>query len=406
MPRKLSSVRLISLAALLLTAFSSVNSASAAPKPVPAPAAAAVSCTPANTVIANVASLDQPLMLNRLGAAMPQGMVFALVSDVVNSANGQSCTANKCTAGAVRLRADKRPRPIVLRVNKGQCLKINFTNWLAATPPSPLQPVTRATSIHVNGLELANSIGDDGSNVGKNASSLVPSGGVRTYTYYAAEEGTFLLNTMGSTFGVGSEAGQQTDGLFGAVTVEPPNAEYYRSQVTRADLLVAVDKTKGNNGFTPDGHPILNYNAVYPPGTPRAGTPILRMVDTNRNTVHTDLNAIITGPNAGRFPDSQSGPEFNPVSPEPNRREPFREFTIHYHEVTSAVQAFADFYNADMATVLAPGKDNFAINYGTGAIGAEILANRVGVGPMWNCKIVSLKSSFWRHGRLAILPWS
>jgi hypothetical protein len=404
MPRRLSSVRLISLAALVLTVFCSVNPASAAPKPAPAPAA--VSCTTANTVTANVVSLDQPFMLNRLGAAMPQGMVFALASDVVNSNNNQSCSVNKCTAGAVRLRADKRPRPIVLRVNKGQCLKINFANWLAATPPSPLQPVTRSTSIHVNGLELATSIADDGSNVGKNASSLVPSGGSKTYTYYAAEEGTFLLNTMGSTFGVGSEAGQQTDGLFGAVTVEPPNAEYYRSQITRADLLLAVDITKGNKGFTPDGHPILNYQAVYPSGTPRAGTPILRMVDANRNTVHTDLNAIITGPNAGRFPDSQSGPEFNPISPEPNRREPFREFTIHYHEVTSAVQAFADFYNTDMTSVLAPGKDNFAINYGTGAIGAEILANRVGVGPMWNCEDCKFEEFFlasWAVGDPAMV---
>jgi hypothetical protein len=406
MPRRLSSVRFISLAALVLTVFCSVNPASAAPKPAPAPAA--VSCTTANTVTANVVSLDQPFMLNRLGAAMPQGMVFALASDVVNSNNNQSCSVNKCVAGAVRLRADKRPRPIVLRVNKGQCLKINFANWLAVTRPSnqPLQPVTRATSIHVNGLELATSIADDSSNVGKNPSSLVSPNGSKTYTYYAAEAGTFLLNTMGSNFGVGSEAGQQTDGLFGAVIVEPPNAEYYRSQMTRADLLLAVDKTKGNNGFTPDGHPILNYQAVYPAGHPRAGTPILRMVDANRNTVHTDLNAIVTGPNAGRFPDSQSGPEFNPVSPEPNRREPFREFTIHYHEVTSAVQAFADFYSDDMDAVLKPGRDNFAINYGAGAIGAEILANRIGVGPMWNCEDCKFEEFFlasWAVGDPAMV---
>ncbi len=403
MPRRLFPVRLFSLAVLALTAFFSVNPASAA---TPPKTQAAVSCTSANTVTANVASLDQPFMLNRLGAAMPQGMVFALVSDIVNSSNNQNCSVNKCTAGSVRLRADKRPRPIVLRVNKGQCLKINFTNWLAATPPSPLQPVTRSTSIHVNGLELATSIADDGSNVGKNASSLVPSGGSKTYTYYAAEEGTFLLNTMSSIFGAVGQAGQQTDGLFGAVTVEPPNAEYYRSQITRTDLLLAVDKSKGNNGFTPDGHPILNYQAVYPSGSPRAGTPILRMVDANRNTVHTDLNAIVTGPNAGRFPDSQSGPEFNPVSPEPNRREPFREFTIHYHEVTSAVQAFADFYNPNMKDVLLPGQDNFAINYGTGAIGAEILANRYDVGPMWQCEDCKFEEFFlasWAVGDPAMV---
>jgi hypothetical protein len=407
MPRKLSFLRFISVATLLLTGFWSVQSAAAAPVQAPP-----VACSAKNTVTANVASLDQPFMLNRLGAAMPQGMVFALTSDLVN-ASGQSCSKVACQKGQVRLRTDKRPRPIVLRVNQGQCLKINFTNWLADTPPSPLQPVTRAASLHVSGLELATSIADDASNVGKNASSLVAPGGNKTYTLYAAEEGTFLLYTTASTFGAGSEGGQITAGLFGAVTVEPPNAEYYRSQITRADLLLSINRSKGNNGFTPDGHPILNYNAVYPPGHPRQGVPILRMVDTSGNTVHTDLNAIVTGPNAGAFPATQPGPEFNPVPASPNRREPFREFTIHYHEVTSAVQAFADFYPPpsgstapDMSTVLAPGKDNFAINYGTGAIGAEVLANRIRVGPMWNCPDCKFEEFFlasWAVGDPAMV---
>ena len=35
--------------------------------------------------------------------------------------------------------------------------------------------------------------------------------------------------------------------------------------------------------------------------------------------------------------------------------------------------------------MLTAGMDNFAINYGTGGIGAEILANRFQVGPMANC---------------------
>src|SRR4030095_2597643 len=82
----------------------------------------------ARTISANVAALDQPYMLNRLGAAMPQGMIFALTEDVYN----QSCsdpanpackpcsdpTAN-CKSGQVMLRSDKRPRPIVLRMNVG-----------------------------------------------------------------------------------------------------------------------------------------------------------------------------------------------------------------------------------------------------------------------------------------------
>src|SRR5947209_6043490 len=100
MPSKFSSLRLFLFAAILLAGSSSLFAA-AAPKPIPAPTPAAkadaASCAAGNTVTANVAALDQPFMLNRLGAAMPQGMVFALLSDVVNS-SGQSCSKVACQA--------------------------------------------------------------------------------------------------------------------------------------------------------------------------------------------------------------------------------------------------------------------------------------------------------------------
>src|SRR4030095_16334823 len=70
--------------------------------------------------------------------------------------------------GKVRLRADKRPRPLVLRMNVGDCLQIDFQNLLAPDPSHDNQPATRTPSTHVTGLQLVNSIRDDGSNVGKN----------------------------------------------------------------------------------------------------------------------------------------------------------------------------------------------------------------------------------------------
>ncbi|HNK63285.1 MAG TPA: Ig-like domain-containing protein [Anaerolineales bacterium] len=51
-----------------------------------------------------------------------------------------------------------------------------------------------------------------------------------------------------------------------------------------------------------------------------------------------------------------------------------------------AVQAFSQFYeDPALAHALSIVKDGFAINYGTGGIGSEIIANRLGVGPMANC---------------------
>src|SRR5262249_23672088 len=115
--------------ALMLFAVS--GSAMAQDAPVVAPA-----CS--RTVKADVVALDQVFFWNRLGAVQPQGMIFALKRDVVpiNPALG-------LVAGNVQLRADKRPRPITLRMNVGDCLQVNFTNLLNPTPVDQEQPATR-----------------------------------------------------------------------------------------------------------------------------------------------------------------------------------------------------------------------------------------------------------------------
>jgi manganese oxidase len=323
------------------------------------------------TISADVVALDQVFFWNRLGAVEPQGMIFALKRDVVpiNPALG-------LVAGNVQLRADKRPRPIALRMNVGDCLQINFTNLLNPTPVDQEQPATRTASVHVVGMQLRNSIADDGSNVGSVASpgSLVSPGGAATYTFYAEREGAYMLHSTAANTGGEGDGGSLDAGLFGTVNVQPASAEWYRSQVTADDLQLATI------GHTADGHPIINYNAVYPAGHPRAGTPILKMLN-GTEVVHTDLNAIITGPNAGRFPAGT----YRDTPVNPDRNQPFREFTIIYHDEVGAVQAFPQFEQQPLKHTLHSVRDAFAINYGTGGIGAEIIANRIGVGPVFNC---------------------
>ena len=359
------------------------------------------------TITASIAAIDQPFMLNRLGAAMPQGMTFALVSDLV------PITGNTLSAGNARLRSTKRPRPIVLRARQGDCLQITLTNYLGTPNPAngTLQPTTTNVSFHVSGLELIDNINSDGTMAGANDNTANPSrpafvtpGNSTIYTLYAAQLGTFLAystTSMAEGGNCGNCGGQLTSGLFGAVTIEPPTAEIYRSQITAADLALA---TGGQT--TPANQPLItNYTVRYPTtyqppagaNAPQACWPILAMVAPPATvsgttcavqsgplvTYYTDPTAIITGPNQGVF--TVSGPEFNPVPASPNRNYPFREFTIVYHEVINAVQAFKDYYvgqsyGTDPST-LGAGKDNFAINYGTGGIGSEILANRINVGP-------------------------
>jgi hypothetical protein len=316
------------------------------------------------TITADVVALDQAFIWNRLGAIQPQGMMFALRRDIVpiDSAKG-------LTPGNVQLREGKRPRPLVLRMNVGDCLSIQFQNLLANAPVDNQQPATRTASIRALGLQLVNSIASDGSNVGANASSLVAPGGSTTYTFHADREGSHLLYSGAAQTGGEGDGGSINAGLFGAITVQPAGAEWYRSQVTNADLALAT------TGTTPGGQPIINYNATYP-----SGLPILKMLQ-GTEIVHTDLTALITGPNAGRFPAGTYRP--NPATPD--RDQPFREFTIIYHDEIGAVQAFAEFEDPVLSHTLHSARDAFAINYGTAGAGAEVLANRIGVGPMHKC---------------------
>ena len=173
-----------------------------------------------NTVTAEVVALEQIITFNRFGAFNPAGMVYVLRKDVVDNRcsladednDSKNCHLDKLDdddiqrlAGNVRLRKDKRPRPLVLRVNECSYLKVKFWNLLSplptvhtrfqrpdfpeggvqrhsvqtvtppgtsltdlSTPPrnpnlpngfpfprqeEPDYPTTRAASIHVNGLD-------------------------------------------------------------------------------------------------------------------------------------------------------------------------------------------------------------------------------------------------------------
>ncbi len=489
------------------------------------------------TLYANVVALDQPLMLNRLGSYIPGGMIYALARDVVDSSSQTSCAGGACKPGQVALRDGKRPRPIVLRMNMGDCLVVKFTNLVEpslppaqqgwSSPPqddlqlfesgAPVigklwgQSATRAIGFHPAGLDLVtpptlppgsssclSNLGSDANWVGQNCSSFANPGQTLFYKFYAREEGNYLVYSNDDAQGApaSNNAGQQQAGLFGSVNVEPQNAEYYRSQVTHNDLvsatLVACSSTRktdcvaesfskgplGNMALSPaldtqsgkqrvihadelkdcsataksfqlwtlttlntlekeetrwsspvvkcdggllhtmDGHPVINYRAHYltvGSGQP-AGTSVLNMLQAitpnagngvaTQEIVHSDLTAIITGPQAGRFPDYQNSPLFGQNPALPDRREPFREFTIHYHVSNTVVQPFAAFSEGPLKDVLSAGADGFGINYGMAAIGPEVLANRLGVGPeakCVECKFEEFFLSSWSVGDPAML---
>lgn len=349
----------------------------------------------ARTLTADVVALDQPFFWNRLGAMEPQGMIYALRRDVVSSSGSFGLQP-----GNVQLRSNKRPRPLVLRMNVGDCLRIEFENLLnpvRGNGSRKKQPNTRTASVHAVGLQLVSSMLDDGSYVGTNSNALVAPGQAAVYTYYGQKEGSHLIYSSGALVGGEGEGGSISSGLFGSINVEPRGSVWYRSQVTEQELSWA-------HGFSSQvgGHPVINYNATYPGSSPYSGVPILKMLNASNEIVHSDLTAIIAGPNNGRFSDGT----YPDVEVYRDRNEPFREFTIIFHDEIGAVQAFPIFEDQQMEHTLHSVRDAFAINYGTGGIGAEILANRLGVGPMYDCVTCKYEEFFlsaWTVGDPAMV---
>ena len=392
--------------------------------------------TCARTLTADVVAFDTPLMYNRLGASNINGMMFALRRDTIFVDRGNTGDSdhmkpvNMTTksdaqlVGHVELRPDKRPRPLVLRIAAGDCLEVKVTNLLTPLPnpnktPIPGEPpftcatsqpgdpehcideqvADRTVGFRVSGMQLATSIADDSSYAGRNASSLVPQGGNRTYKLYGEKEGVFLVQSLGATIGGDANQGNTTNGLFGQVIVQPKGARIWRSILTEEEMRLSADVNV--DGILQDdervagagSQPKVRYNAVYPAVEPwisegKAGLPIIDSIQGTQ-IVHSEIEMMIVGPNLdGSFPPStyplESTGRRNPTIP--NRLEPFRDFAQVWHDEPSTTQAFPGFYQHPVFQyVLAGVKDGFMINYGSGGIGSEIIANRLGVGPMHDC---------------------
>ena len=368
------------------------------------------------TITADVVVLEQPIILNRLGSLIPNGTMYALANDIMaDTSNNKGLIA-----GNVMLKPDKRPRPLVLRANMGDTIIVRLTNFL--TPQK--DPSLPKVGFSVNGMQNVVGTVDNGSWIGSdtdNQASPQPTlnpDETKVYTLLAQEEGSYLMRDPSSSL-------TSLLGLFGSITVQPEQAEWYRSQVTNEDLYYATDHWIGENGTTISkqqainngqvsnnqvvetiGYPIIDYQATFPASHPKAGQYVLRMLDDANNIIYSDLTAIITGPNNGRFLDSQIGPLFDSIPASPDRRQPYREICIHYHNPLTASQAFADTLS-DLPTNTLEGTDIFGINYAAAGIVNEIAANRFKVGAMADCidcKYEEFFLSSWSAGDPAMVP--
>jgi FtsP/CotA-like multicopper oxidase with cupredoxin domain len=165
----------------------------------------------------NVVSLDRPLKLHpnapdtievdferKIEMTVPDGKIFALEEE------------------ATKVAGNVMPNPLTLRVNLGDCVKVNLKNKMAKSRASFFAPGLAFDPRDSHGLNVGNNPGDQ----------TVGPGESRTYTFYAhpANKETTSLVWDG-----GNIILNPRNGLYGAVIVGPKGSQY-RDPVTGEDL--------------------------------------------------------------------------------------------------------------------------------------------------------------------------
>jgi hypothetical protein len=148
--------------------------------------------------------------------------------------------------------ADFSVEPLVLRVNRGDCLVVNFTNEL---------PEHRA-GLQVGEL-LFDPQGSHGSAIGLNLDSTVGPGETRTYRYYADRElGIVIALDLANPV-------DAANGAFAAVIVEPEGSEYRNPLTGRpvesgvmADIIGSQGKFRELVALFHDSDPKVGQNAM------------------------------------------------------------------------------------------------------------------------------------------------
>lgn len=462
--------------------------------PTPAPQAdnnqsSKPECTATNTVKAEVVALEQVYFYNRFGAFNPNGMIYALRRDVVENFDDDDSSSSenkersqesekplkpfdrkdqaydRKLAGNVKLHADKRPRPLVLRVNEGDCLEVTFTNLLAPGPDGQSvyqrdpktglfnvegqeaaikdpelgqvlvvdgeDPTTRHASMHVNGLNYIAVEGDalagimsDGSNVGRNSppKTQTPNTGFNVCSSVVSDFGKdkCSLAAPGETrvyrwyakkeggylfYSMGGPAGGEGDGgQLGLGLFGSINVQPKGAKWYRSQVTEA-ELTQATKGKTKFDQPIIDYEATFQSGANK-GDPVLNMLKCEDGKTRKNCEIIYSDLNAvvdiGLGDTKEHSCQQQGEGGSCNK--PYREFTAIFHDELTAIQAFKDLSDEDEP--IAKLKDGMGVNYGAAGVGSMVLANRKKVGPGANCPECKLEEFFltsWVNGDPALV---
>ncbi len=421
-------------------------------------------CTGSNTINAEVVALEQAYVLNRFGAYVPAGMMYALMRDV------QAIDADKPAGpGNARLRGDKRPRPLVLRAHEGGCLQVTLHNWLSPTweeeggqplssmmlaggvqvPGAPAHmddadgittsrrlkplskmekdaPRTRSASLFVTGLESdrmrkqdcpVNAVcGGDGTYVGlPTQQGTVVNDATAKEVEQRYRTGSlippggvsvirWIARREGTFFAhsMGAPVGGEGDGgQIGLGLFAAVNVEPPDSKWYRSQLTHDELQSAKLEGDESQ-HPFASFDYEMR----RNGKPVMALLNGSE-LVYSDLNAVIVRDERQRASCTErlKGNIVDGQRCEPS----FREFTVILHDEVHAQQAFRELEDEDNALHYL--KDGMGINYGVSSMGSLLVAAgpQRGVGPAANCPECRAEEFFlssWANGDPAlVLQW-
>lgn len=200
------------------------------PNPVPG-APFANPCPPGAPVREyNIVAIQKDLVYNRAGWHDPEGRLFVLAEDEEDVLAGR-----------------KKPEPLFIRANVGECVDITFTNKLPETlGPSAFQVLTKTPfcGIHIHFVKF-DPMASDGANTGWNYFSGVERNKTMRYRWYVDTE----LKTV--FFHDHMHALQhQHHGLFGGLIAEPCGSKFQDPKT--GNPIKAGSQTIIENPFIPD----------------------------------------------------------------------------------------------------------------------------------------------------------
>jgi hypothetical protein len=233
----------------------------------------------------DVVAMELPLVYNEFGDHDPYGLIYALAEDE-----------------AALLAGTKKPEPLVIRANEGECIEVTLSNHLTnnflahngladGDASLPLEPPTGTpaglrVSLHPQ-LVLFDVRGSDGATVGYNRDQTVGPGESILYRWYADDVNPGELGAINLT-DYGDIRGHRHHGLFAGLNIEPYGATYHdpltgqqiRSGVS-ADIRVAgMADFREFTLFFQDGLNLRDSAGVpipdpigHPPGPPDPGAP-------------------------------------------------------------------------------------------------------------------------------------